>query len=219
MEIKLKTEPIKYIDNLIKRYPVLEDQKENIICFYDMIKECYGRGGKVLIAGNGGSAADAEHMVGELMKNFRIERMLDKEFADELVKVDSELGTTLAKGLEGALPAIALDGHYALTTAYMNDNDPQLCFAQQVYGLGEQKDVFLGISTSGNSLNVLLAAVTARAKGMRVLGLTGAKNNKLSTFCDACIKVPGKESYIIQELHLPIYHCICMMLEDEFFGK
>ena len=171
-----------------------------------------------MIAGNGGSAADAEHIVGELMKSFILERHLDSRFSKKLCTVDSKLGSVLANNLQGALPAIALDGHSALTTAYMNDCEPLLCFAQQVNGYGMAGDVFLGISTSGNSKNILYAAVTAKAKGMKVVGLTGANESKLSMMADVCIKVPQTETYKIQELHLPLYHCLCLMLEEYFFG-
>jgi D-sedoheptulose 7-phosphate isomerase len=132
---------------------------------------------------------------------------------------NQELGNVLAENLQGALPAIALDGHLALSTAYMNDCEPLLCFAQQVNGYGRQGDVFLGISTSGNSKNVLYAAVTAHAKGMKVIGLTGAKDSALCRMSDVCICAPQTETYMIQELHLPIYHCLCLMLEEKFFGE
>lgn len=125
----------------------------------------------------------------------------------------------LAENLQGALPAIALDGHPALSTAYMNDCEPLLCFAQQVNGYGRPGDVFLGISTSGNSKNVLYAATVAKAKGMKVIGLTGAKDSKLSAAADVTIKVPQTETYMIQELHLPVYHCLCLLLEDRFFAQ
>ena len=131
--------------------------------------------------------------------------------------MDEELGEVLAENLQSALPAIALDGHPALTTAYMNDCEPLLCFAQQVNGYGKSEDVFLGISTSGNSKNILYAATVAKAKGMKVIGMTGSKNSKLEKFADVCIKVPGTETYMIQELHLPVYHCLCLMLEENFF--
>lgn len=153
------------------------------------------------------------------MKGFKLSRKLQADFADKLIKENSEFGTVLAENLQGALPAIALDGHPALSTAYMNDCEPVLCFAQQVYGYGKAGDVFLGISTSGNSKNILYAATTARAIGMKVIGLTGAKNSKLDQMCDVCIKVPQTETYKIQELHLPVYHCLCLMLENEFFEK
>ena len=170
-----------------------------------------------MIAGNGGSAADAEHMVGELMKGFKKQRKLSKDFSDRLIEVSPEYGKVLAENLQGALPAIALDGHYALSTAYMNDCEPLLCFAQQVNGYGNKGDVFIGISTSGNSKNVIYAAVTAKAKGMKVIGMTGEKESKLSDICDACIQVPQTETYMIQELHLPVYHALCLMVEEEFY--
>lgn len=158
------------------------------------------------------------HIVGELMKSFKMPRKSNADFAKKLVAEDQEMGTVLAENLQGALPAIALDGHPALSTAYMNDCEPLLCFAQQVNGYGKTGDVLLGISTSGNSKNILYAAMTAHAKGLKVIGLTGAKNSKLEDISDICIKAPQTETYMIQELHLPIYHCLCLMLEDRFFG-
>lgn len=207
------------LDLLIERYPQLACCRDDIANAYKIMETCYANGGKLLIAGNGGSAADAEHIVGELMKGFKNPRKLPKEYADKLISVNSKLGKTLAENLQGALPAIALDGHPALSTAYQNDCEPLLCFAQQVNGYGNEGDVFFGISTSGNSKNVLYAAVTAKAKGMKVIGLTGAKESKLSEMADVCIKVPETETYMIQELHLPVYHCWCLMLEDRFFGN
>ena len=209
----------KHLDLLIERYPALITQRATIEQAYLDIVECYRNGGKLLIAGNGGSAADAEHIVGELMKSFLLKRKISKPFADKLIKVDANMGKVLSDNLQGALPAIALDGHFALSTAYMNDCEPLLCFAQQVNGYGAEGDVFLGISTSGNSKNILYAAVTAHAKGMKVIGLTGAKDSKLDVLSDVCIKVPQTETYMIQELHLPVYHCLCLMLEDRFFGN
>lgn len=208
----------KEIDVLIERYPQLSCIVDDLYSSYKLIEDSYKIGGKLLIAGNGGSAADAEHIVGELMKGFKLPRKVDDTFATRLCETNEELGNVLAQNLQGALPAIALDGHPALSTAYMNDCEPLLCFAQQVNGYGKEGDVFLGISTSGNSKNVLYAAVTARAKGMKIIGLTGAKNSKLEQMSDVCIKVPQTETYMIQELHLPVYHCLCLMLENEFFG-
>lgn len=192
--------------------------KDEIVSAYKIIEASYANGGKLLVAGNGGSAADAEHIVGELMKGFKLPRKPDAAFAEKLMQEDAGLGSVLAENLQGALPAIALDGHPALFTAYMNDCKPLLCFAQQVNGFGKEKDVFLGIFTSGNSKNILYAAVTAHAKGMKVIGLTGQKESELSRISDVCIKVPQTETYMIQELHLPIYHCLCLMLEERFFG-
>ena len=207
------------IEILVKRYPELLVAKDDILKAYKVLRDYYSCGGKLLIAGNGGSGADAEHIVGELMKGFKLPRKPDADFADKLVKENKKLGTVLAENLQGALPAIALDGHPALSTAYMNDCEPLLCFAQQVNGYGKTGDVFLGISTSANSKNVLYAATTAHAKGMKVIGLTGAKDSKLAQMSDVCIKVPQTETYMIQELHLPVYHCLCLMLENEFFGE
>ena len=209
----------KHIDLLLERYPQLSAAKDDIIAAYKILESCYQNGGKLLIAGNGGSAADAEHIVGELMKGFKLPRKPDADFAGKLIAADNELGKVLAENLQGALPAIALDGHPALSTAYMNDCEPLLCFAQQVNGYGRPGDVFLGISTSGNSKNVLYAATVAKAKGMKVIGLTGAKDSKLSAAADVTIKVPQTETYMIQELHLPVYHCLCLMLEDRFFAQ
>lgn len=209
---------MRHIDLLVERYPSLESAKNDIVAAYLLLEESYENGGKLLVAGNGGSAADAEHIVGELMKGFKLPRKPEADFAEKLVEENQELDSVLAENLQGALPAIALDGHPALSTAYMNDCEPLLCFAQQVNGYGKLGDVFLGISTSGNSKNVLYAATTAHAKGMKVIGLTGAKDSKLKDMSDVCIKAPQTETYMIQELHLPIYHCLCLMLEDKFFA-
>lgn len=214
---KLENRLQKHIELLVERYPSLAPINDDIVAAYLLLAESYQNGGKLLIAGNGGSAADAEHMVGELMKSFKLRRKVENDFAQKLIAEDQELGKVLAENLQGALPAIALDGHLSLSTAYMNDCEPLLCFAQQVNGFGRPGDVFVGISTSGNSKNVLYAAVAARAKGMKVLGLTGANDSKLKELSDVCIQVPQTETYMVQELHLPIYHCLCLMVEDKFF--
>ena len=206
------------LNDLVSRYPQLAICKEDVAKVFAVLSESYHNHGKLLICGNGGSAADAEHIVGELMKGFKSPRHLDEVSQRQKKNVDNGLGNLLAKNLQGALPAIALDGHPALTTAYINDCNPLLCFAQQVNGYGREGDVLLGISTSGNSQNIIYAAVTAKAKGMKVVGLTGAKDSKLSEFADVCIQVPETETYKVQELHLPVYHCLCLMLEEEFFG-
>lgn len=206
------------LDELLHRYPVLTDTEESICRAYKLMKDAYENGGKLLIAGNGGSAADSEHIVGELMKGFVLPRKLSPEMSAKLVAQNEKLGKPLAEKLQGGLPAIALDGHIALTTAFANDADPQMGFAQQLLGYGTEKDVFLGISTSGNSRNILYAAVTAKAKGMKVIGLTGKKDSQLSEIADVTVQVPETETYKIQELHLPVYHCWCRMLEEYFFG-
>ena len=207
-----------YIRMLQERYPILSASCEDIVRSYFILEKCYLHGRKLLIAGNGGSAADAEHIVGELMKGFKCPRRCSEAFSEKLKAVDPERGAVLAENLQGALPAIALDGHFSLTTAYMNDCDPLLCFAQQVNGYGHAGDVFLGISASGNSKNVLYAATVAKAKGMKVIGLTGANESHLSAVADVCIRVPETETYMVQEYHIPVYHTLCLMLEDRFFG-
>ncbi len=206
------------IDLLIYRYPSLGSCTQSIADAYLILKACYENGHKLLIAGNGGSAADSEHIAGELMKRFKIPRPVSGKFAETLKKVDPVRGVNLAKNLEESLMAIPLVAHEALTTAYINDVDGLGVFAQQLYGFGRPGDVFLGISTSGNSRNVINATVVARALGMRVIGLTGANGGELAEVSDVAIKVPETETYMIQELHLPVYHCICLMLEEHFFG-
>lgn len=209
----------KHIDLLMKRYPVLEVVKEDIIGGYLVMEECYEKGGKLLVAGNGGSAADSEHIAGELMKRFRTPRPVSPEYAERLKEIDQKRGKALAQNLECSLMAIPLVAHEALTTAYINDVDGLGVFAQQLFGFGRSGDVFLGISTSGNSKNIMNATVVARASGIKVIGLTGAKGGELADVADVAVKVPETETYMIQELHLPIYHCWCLMLEDKFFGK
>lgn len=213
----LSSNVMNHLETLVSRYPALEACKESIAKAYCILEKSYENQGKLLVAGNGGSAADSEHIVGELMKGFVKPRKPSEEFANALIAANAELGPVLAKALQGALPAIALDGHPALTTAYMNDCEPLLCFAQQVNGYGIAGDVFLGISTSGNSKNILFAATVAKAKGLKVIGLTGEKESKLASMADACIRVPQTETFKIQELHLPVYHCLCLMLEEHFF--
>lgn len=208
----------KHIDLLIERYPVLEACKEDIISGYELLEECYTNGGKLLIAGNGGSAADAEHIAGELMKRFKTPRPIPNELKERLIEIDPVRGENLSKNLERPLMAIPLVAHEALTTAYINDVDGLGVFAQQLYGFGKKNDVFLGISTSGSSQNVMSATVVARALGIKVLGLTGELGGELNMVSNVCVKVPETETYRIQELHLPVYHCWCLMLEDHFFG-
>lgn len=209
----------KHIDNLIERYPQLEVCREDISKAYELLENAYSNGRKLLVSGNGGSASDSEHIVGELMKEFKLKRKVYREQAEEMRKISPELGEVLAENLQGALPAISLTGHSSLTTAFMNDSEPELIFAQQVNGYGKKGDVYLGISTSGNSRNVLYAAVTAKSKGLKVIGLTGKRENQLMRYADVCIRVPETETYKIQELHLPVYHCLCMMLEEKFFSN
>jgi len=207
-----------HINHLIDRYPKLIICREDIVKAYELLEAAYSSGRKLLVSGNGGSASDSEHIVGELMKEFKLKRKVYSQQADALKQIDPELGQTLADNLQGALPAISLTGHSSLTTAFMNDAMPELVFAQQVNGYGKPGDIYFGISTSGNSKNVLYAAVNAKAKGLKVIGLTGEKESKLMKYADVCIRVPETETYKIQEFHLPVYHCLCLMLEDRFFG-
>jgi len=207
------------LDELIRRYPVLEAVRADLEHAYKTLECCYENGGKLLVAGNGGSAADSEHIVGELMKGFVKRRPVPEEMARALKEADPVRGAELSGKLQGGLPAIALTTHTALSSAFANDVDGVLSYAQQVNGYGKPGDVFLGISTSGNSENVMYAAVTARAKGMKVIGLTGKDGGKLGRFADVSIVVPEMETYKIQELHLPIYHALCLMLEERFFEK
>ena len=215
MEQRIK----KHLDTLIERYPKLDACRDDIAKAYKIMEEAYEKDHKLLIAGNGGSAADSEHIAGELMKRFRTPRSCPSEFAEKLKEIDPVRGENLAKNLERGLMAIPLVAHEALSTAYINDVDGLGVFAQQLYGFGRKGDVFLGISTSGNSKNVMSATVVARALEIKVIGLTGASGGELASVADASIKVPETETYMIQELHLPVYHCLCLMLEDRFFGN
>lgn len=215
----LEPKLVKHIDLLVERYPKLEAVRQEIIDAYLLMEESYENGGKLLIAGNGGSAADSEHIAGELMKRFKILRPVSKEYAEKLKEVDPCRGAELSKNLECSLMAVPLVAHEALTTAYINDVDGLGVFAQQLFGYGRKGDVFLGISTSGNSKNIMNATVVARASGIKVVGLTGAKGGELAKVADVAVKAPETETYMIQELHLPIYHCWCLMLEDHFFGE
>ena len=207
----------RYLTELSERYPVLKQTENDIKASYEIIREAYENGGKLLIAGNGGSCADAEHIVGELMKGFVKKRPVSPEYAKRLEAADPELGPKLAACLQGGLPAIALTGHPALTTAFSNDVDGSMGYAQQVCVYGKEGDVFLGITTSGNSENILYAAAAARASGLKIIGLTGRDGGKLKRMSDVSVVVPEQETYKIQELHLPVYHALCLMLEEHFY--
>jgi len=199
-----------HIAELLNRYPDLNDCARDIERTFLTLGDCYSAGGKVLICGNGGSAADAEHWSGELLKGFHKGRPLPNEALETL-------GPELASKLQGALPTIPLTGFLALSSAYANDANPKHIFAQLVWGLGNTGDVLIAISTSGKSENILLAAETAKAKGLTVIGLTGADGGDLYSLSDVTIRVPATVVHHIQEYHLPIYHCLSMMLEDAFF--
>lgn len=200
------------LDNLIKRYPSLAICRNDIENVYSKLLDCFQNDGRLYICGNGGSASDSLHIVGELVKSFTVNRRLDPDFA-------ARASEEMKKNLQGALPVFALVENAALATAYGNDVNPEYIFAQQVYAYAREKDCVLGISTSGNSKNVLHAMECAKARGAVTLGLTGRNGGRLKDLCDACIIVPKNETYKIQELHLPIYHCLCMMLENEIWGE
>ena len=211
----MKTTTRRIYDELIIKHPALFVCKEEILQVFELARQTYENGGKILVCGNGGSAADSEHIVGELMKNFKKCRKADAELLANLA--DCEESQKLKEVLEGNLPAISLTSHVSLTTAYSNDKEPSAVFAQQLAGLGNKGDTFIAISTSGNSLNCVYACLVAKAKGLNSVALTGAKDSRLSSLADVCVKVPETETYKIQELHLPIYHALCAMLEEEFF--
>ena len=206
------------LETLTARHPALAGAKADIAAAFEILAASFAAGGQLLIAGNGGSAADAEHIVGELMKSFVLPRTMDSDFRFAAESADPDLGPVLADGLQSALPAIALNAHTALGTAWLNDCAPELVYAQQVAGYGRPGDVLLGITTSGNSADILYAAVAARARGMKVIGLTGESGGRLAAQADVCVRVPERETFKVQELHLPVYHCLCLMLEAEFFG-
>jgi D-sedoheptulose 7-phosphate isomerase len=206
-----------YLQELIIRYPVLEVVKNSINDAFETMRESYAAGGKLLVAGNGGSAADSEHIVGELMKNFIKKRDLPQIFTDALKNFPDEAVSYLSRHLQPGLPAISLTGHPGLSSACINDIDGCIVFAQQIYCLGRPGDVFLGISTSGNAKNVFYALITAKATGLRTIALTGGSGGLLAETADTAIVVPEKETYKIQELHLPVYHSLCLMLEEYFF--
>ncbi len=204
------------MNKLLKRYPSLETVKDKILASRELIIKTYENGGKLLLCGNGGSASDCEHIAGELMKSFKRKRPISTELAEAL-KAYGERGEKLAKTLEGGLPAISLCGHPALSTAYANDRNPYMVFAQQVNAIGSKGDLLIALTTSGNSENCLLAATVAKAKGISVISITGEGGGKISSLSDVCINLPEKETYLVQELTLPVYHYLCAEVEDHFY--
>ncbi len=202
----------------MSRFPELKYLEDKIILAHNILLDCYRSGNKILLCGNGGSAADAEHMCGELMKGFLHPRSLSKGQVDEFTKLFGEEGITLAKGLQQTIPAISLVSGVALPTAFANDMEPSNIFAQQVWGIGNKGDVLFAISTSGNSENIIRALKVAKVMGLRTIGLTGQGGSKMSELCDVLLGVPSSFTPEIQELHLPLYHTLCAMLESEIFG-
>jgi phosphoheptose isomerase len=215
MEAKCPQTSAEVLDTFFTRYPDMHVCEAEVREAVAMLMSSFRAGGKLLVCGNGGSAADSEHMVGELMKSFRFKRSVDPDFLDSYKKAN---GVDAPAWLEGALPAISLVSQVSLSTAFGNDEASVGVFAQQVYGYGEPGDVLLAISTSGNSANVVEAAKVARAKGVRVIGLTGSRESKLTFLSDVCVRVPRDEVFQVQELHLPVYHCLCAATEAELFG-
>ena len=207
------------LDQLIAKHPDLSGLRDRISEAAEIIIKTYTAGGKLLICGNGGSSSDSDHIVGELMKSFEIKRPLDITFKERLTEISASRGKYLGEKLEHGLPAISLSSHTSLTTAICNDIDPDLVFAQQVIGYGTEKDLLIGISTSGNSRNVIDASITARAMNMTVIGITGKTGGKLKEYCDVLINVPGDSTASAQELQLPVYHAICRIVEEHFYGE
>ena len=206
------------IDELIKRYPALTVCREDIEAAENMIIDCYEKGKKLLLCGNGGSSADSDHIVGELMKGFLLKRPLSDDKKEKMRMNCPGLDSAVLDKLQMGLPAISLSSISALNTAFSNDVDPELIYAQSVFALGKEGDVLLTISTSGNAKNVCEAAKVARAIGMKVVALTGKDGGELKRLSDVCVIAPERETYKIQELHLPIYHHLCAEVEKHFYG-
>ena len=206
------------IHHLIERYPALKPCEQDIARALTMLCDAYSRGNKLLVCGNGGSAADAEHIVGELMKGFLHPRPLPAGEKAKLADVGGDVGARMADLLQRPLAAVSLVSSVALATAFANDVAPELTFAQQVYGLGVPGDVLVAISTSGTSKNIVCAVVAAKARGVQTIGLTGGTGGRLKELCDVCIVAPSSVTHEIQEYHLPIYHCLCAAVEQHFFG-
>lgn len=210
---------MKHIDELCIRYPVLSVCKNGIEKAAEALIESFENGGKLLVAGNGGSCADSDHISGELLKSFVKKRRPSVELIDSIRKINPETGDYLADKLQGSLPVIALTNNTALMTASLNDVDGNVMFAQQVNGYGKEGDVFLGISTSGNSKDIVYPTVVAKAKGLMTVALTGKDGGKLKGIADICIVVPEQETFKIQELHLPVYHALCLEIEEYFWRE
>lgn len=205
------------LNELLKRYPCLESAREDIVKAENTLITAFKSGNKLLICGNGGSCADCEHIAGELMKGFLSKRPLTEEQKAKMKANCPEIGEKYLSLLQRAVPAIALPSFTALNTAFCNDVEPELVFAQGLMGLGKKDDILLCISTSGNSKNVVAAALTAKALGLKTIGLTGKTGGKLKSICDICVCVPETETFKVQELHLPVYHYLCARVEKAIF--
>ena len=203
-------------EELFERYPVLVTIKPSVLNAFEILKATYKNNGTLYCAGNGGSSSDSEHIVGELLKSFKKKRAIDENMASKLLDYGDD-GWYLLSKLEGALPAVSFISQTGILTAFANDKSWDTAIAQQLYGLGKQGDCLLVLSTSGNSRNCLYAVLVAKAKGIKTIAFTGKSGGKLKELCEECICVPETETYKVQELHLPIYHCLCAMLEEDFF--
>jgi D-sedoheptulose 7-phosphate isomerase len=207
------------LTSLLRRYRALEACEKDLIAAFDLLIATYKNGNKLLVCGNGGSAADSEHIVGELMKGFLKRRPISAEQAAKLEASGGEAGKVIANRLQGTLAAISLPSQMSLLTATANDGDFDMVFAQQVYGLGKSGDVLLAISTSGSSKNICNAVIVARAFGLKTIALTGKSGRDLAPLVDVAIKVPSDDVVEIQELHLPVYHWLSTELEVAFFPE
>ena len=205
------------IQQLIATYPDLATSAPDIEAAFQILRTCFSNGGKLLTCGNGGSAADAEHIVAELMKGYLLKRPISEEMRLKLKATNPRAGDYLANHLQGGLPAISLVSQTSLLSAIANDTAADMVYAQQVYAYGREGDVLMALSTSGNSRNVLYALQVANALGLHTIGLTGPTGGALQSHCEVCIRVPGESTPAIQERHLPIFHVLCAMLEEEFF--
>lgn len=205
------------MEKLLKRYPALEAVSDEIRSALSLLTETYKNGGKLLLCGNGGSAADCDHIVGELMKSFKMKRPIAPALKESLENLGED-GAYLAKTLEAGLPAVSLCEHNSLSTAYGNDRAPDAVFAQQLSVLGSKGDTLLALTTSGNSRNCVLAAIAAKAKGLSVIAITGQDGGRIAKLADVTVKLPESETYLVQELTLPLYHYLCAELEKNFFG-
>ena len=203
-------------EELFERYPALVEVRPSVLNAFEMLKTTYAQGGTLYCAGNGGSSSDCEHIVGELLKSFKKMRAINEEVAGNLSNYGED-GEYLLSKLEGSLPAVSLISQTGILTAFANDKSWDTASAQQLYGLGKKGDCLLVLSTSGNSKNCVYAVLVAKAKGLKTLAFTGESGGKLKGLCDECVCVPETETYKVQELHLPIYHCLCAMLEEEIF--
>ena len=213
----MKQNTLHILEELLFRYPMLETCKDEINESFQILLECFQAGGKLLIAGNGGSDADSEHISGELMKSFRFKHGVDEEFRSNMEKLYGDEGSNLCMHLESGVPVIPLPSLRSISSAFSNDVDPTNIFAQLTYVIGCPEDVFLGITTSGNSKNIVSAFKVAKARGLKTICLTGMSGGVCKKISDICICVPESETFKIQELHLPIYHALCSMIESELF--